>query len=175
MRRSYRAPLVIFTPKSLLRLPAATSSITDFTEGSFQRVIDDAIASVSPGDVKRLLFCTGKVYYDLVREREKQLGDRAGEVAIVRVEELYPWPEDRIDEMLRQYASASDVHWVQEEPANMGAWDFVQDLLDAQITGLGRKPAIYSGRKPAASPATGSMRIHREEQAAVINHALAGL
>ncbi len=173
MRRTYRAPLVIFTPKSLLRLPAATSGVPDFTEGRFQRVIDDALTQTAPDRVKRLVFCTGKVYYDLVRERDKQLEDRAGEIAIVRVEELYPWPEARVAEMLERYATARDVYWVQEEPANMGAWSFVQDLLDAQIAD--RVPLRYSGRKPAASPATGSMRIHREEQAALVGLALAGI
>jgi len=173
MRRTYRAPLVIFTPKSLLRLPAATSSVMDFSEGRFQRVIDDELASQAPGNVKRLLFCTGKVYYDLVKERERMLGDRAEEVAIVRIEELYPCPIDEVSELLAQYANAKAVHWVQEEPANMGAWTHVRDPFDALIAD--RVPLHYSGRKPAASPATGSMRIHRAEQAALLSDALGGL
>jgi 2-oxoglutarate dehydrogenase E1 component len=173
MRRTYRAPLVIFTPKSLLRLPAATSSVTDFSEGRFKRVIDDARASEAPSAVRRVIFCSGKVYYDLMKEIDNTLEDRAGELAVVRLEELYPVPVREMNDLLERYSNAESVYWVQEEPANMGAWTHLRDTLDELIAD--RVPLVYAGRPPAASPATGSMRIHREEQAALIGHALAGL
>ncbi len=173
MRRRYRAPLVIFTPKSLLRLPAASSLPEEFATGGFQPVLDDALASADPSAVKRVLFCSGKVYYDMLTEREARLGDAAGRVALVRLEELYPWPEERVREIVDQYDSAERFVWVQEEPANMGAWTFVRERIREQLPS-GRKIA-YAGRTSAASPATGSMRIHKQEQAALLEAAFEGL
>ncbi|MGH0037252.1 MAG: 2-oxoglutarate dehydrogenase E1 component [Myxococcota bacterium] len=173
MRRTYRAPLVVFTPKSLLRLPAATSRPEELATGRFHPVLDDELASRSPGDVRRVLMCSGKVYYDLLSEREARLGDAAGEVALVRLEELYPWPGDRLGEVLRQYASADRAVWVQEEPANMGAWTFVRERIQDLL--LPGEKLAYAGRIPAASPATGSMRIHKQEQAGLLEAAFDGL
>jgi 2-oxoglutarate dehydrogenase E1 component len=173
MRRAYRAPLVVLTPKSLLRLPAATSLPEEFTGGSFRSLIDDARAAAHPEHVKRVLFCTGKIYYELLAEREALLGAAAGQVAIVRVEELYPWPAEEVSELVQRYASSERSYWVQEEPANMGAWTFVRERLDDALP-LSQRP-FYSGRDMRASPAGGSMRIHRKEQAELLAAAFEGL
>jgi 2-oxoglutarate dehydrogenase complex dehydrogenase (E1) component-like enzyme len=173
MRRNYFAPMVIFTPKSLLRLPAATSLVEEFTTGRFQPVIDDAVTLAAPERVERVLFSFGKVYYDIVSARERFLGDAAGKVAVVRIEELYPWPEAELQEVLSRYASAASVCWVQEEPANMGAWTFTRDRLESLLQ-PGSKLG-YAGRAPSASPATGSMRIHKQEQKGLLQDAFEGL
>src|SRR5690606_16687462 len=123
MRRNYRAPLVIFTPKSLLRAPRATSKPVEFTEGRFQTVLPDRAAERTPDAVKRVLICSGKVYYELLEERERRFGSEGvGEVAIVRLEQLYPFDADALRTALAPYASAPHFTWVQEEPRNMGAW-----------------------------------------------------
>jgi len=173
MRRSYRAPLVIFTPKSLLRSPQATSAPGELSEGSFRTVLDDPIASGSPEKVRRVLLCSGKVYYDLVNEREQLLGDDAGTVAILRVEQLYPWPGELLAESISHYPKLDRVTWVQEEPSNMGPWTFVRERLQ-DVLRPGDKLA-YAGRPEAASTAVGSNRIHRREQAALLSAALGGL
>ncbi|MBW2724436.1 MAG: 2-oxoglutarate dehydrogenase E1 component [Deltaproteobacteria bacterium] len=169
MRRGYRAPLVIFTPKSLLRNPIATSSIDDFTGGRFQQVIDDDQAARAKDAVRRVLVCSGKVYYDLVAEREKRSAEQRQEVAILRLEQLYPWPGDRLNELLAQYRGAQRVIWVQEEPANMGGWTFVRERI-RDLLPEGVKLA-YSGRVPSASTAVGSTRIHGQQQAALVEAA----
>jgi 2-oxoglutarate dehydrogenase E1 component len=170
MRRVYRAPLVVLTPKSLLRSPAATSRVEELTCGRFQPVLDDAVAVDRPGEVERVLLCSGKIYYELL-ERRRELA--AEGVAVVRVEQLYPWAGEQLQEILHGYDRADSVYWVQEEPANMGGWTFVreriQDLL-APSQKLG-----YAGRPKAASPAVGSRRIHLEEQARLIDTAFNGI
>jgi len=172
MRRPYRAPLVVFTPKSLLRQPAAQSKVEDFSNGTFQRVIDDALASQQPDQVRRVLLCSGKVYYDLVRKREELLGDAAHSVAIIRVEELYPWPGEQLTQLIRCYSRTERLYWVQEEPANMGAWTFVRSRLqDALLPG---EKFAYAGRPESASPAVGSARVHRHQQAALLAAAFEG-
>lgn len=173
MVRPYRAPMVIFTPKSLLRLPAAVSHPSDLAEGEFQPVIDDAVALQRPDQVQRVLLCCGKVYYDLLQEREARMGDEAHRVAIVRVEELYPWPGEQVAEILSSYGHTERVVWVQEEPSNMGAWTFVRERIQDAL--LPTEKFAYAGRLPAASPATGSMRIHKYEQAALLDAAFEGL
>jgi 2-oxoglutarate dehydrogenase complex dehydrogenase (E1) component-like enzyme len=176
MRRQWRAPLVLFTPKSLLRAPRAASRVEDFTEGGFQPVLDDP-ALVEPERVRRVLLCSGKVYYDLLAHREERDGVEAGEargdVAVVRVEELYPWPEQELETLMERYPNAERVTWVQEEPANMGAWTFVRE----RIPGVLRDTAklAYAGRPASASPAVGSMRIHKLEQAALLQAAFQGM
>ena len=174
MRREYRSPLVIFTPKSLLRLPRATSQPVDLAEGMFYRVIDDVEAREHPNDVNRVLICSGKVYYDLLEEteRRKQNGD-AGNVAIIRIEEIYPWPANELAEIVRQYVNAEKVIWVQEEPANMGAWTFVRERLTDVLRPQQR--IGYAGRPEQASPAVGSLRVHRQEQELFLSVAFAGL
>lgn len=161
MKRSYRAPLVIFTPKSLLRHPKAAAQIAEFASGGFQQVIDDPIASERPDDVRRVFACTGKVYYDLLAEREKRLGDRQHEIAILRVEQLYPWPERRLQEIFARYGGARGWTWVQEEPLNMGAWTFVRERL--RIVLADKVPLEHAGRPESASPAAGSPRIHKAQ------------
>lgn len=173
MRRAYRAPLVIFTPKSLLRLPEATSTIEDFTDARFQRVIEDAIAVSSTDAVERVLICSGKVYYDLMAERKKRFEGSEGRVAILRLEQLYPWPDDILGEMIAQYENALRVVWVQEEPANMGAWTFVRERIQGFLPRLAN--LAYAGRAPSASTAVGSTRIHIKQQNALLEAAFEGL
>ncbi|HXV36393.1 MAG TPA: 2-oxoglutarate dehydrogenase E1 component, partial [Myxococcota bacterium] len=126
--RRFRAPLILFTPKSLLRKTEAMSPPEDLARGRFQAVIDDPLALARPENVQRIVFCSGKVYYDLREERDRRF-ERPGVVALVRVEELYPWPLQPIASVIERYARASTVMWAQEEPANMGGWTFVRDRL----------------------------------------------
>jgi 2-oxoglutarate dehydrogenase E1 component len=170
MRRTYRAPLIVFTPKSLLRHPKASSRVADFTDGHFQKVIDDPIAAARASDVRRLIFCVGKVYFDLVEERAKRFAGREHEVAVIRVEQLYPWPEKMLTEVMGRYDSADRRIWCQEEPRNMGAWTFIRDRLQSVV---GDKSSLqYAGREEAASPAAGSPRIHRAQLQAFLEEAL---
>jgi 2-oxoglutarate dehydrogenase E1 component len=169
MRRSYRAPLVVFTPKSLLRHPKAASRIEEFTQGTFQKVIDDPIAAARAGDVRRVIACNGKVFYDLIEERAKRFSGHEHEVAIVRVEQLYPWPEADLVEIFGRYSQAEARVWCQEEPRNMGGWTFVRDRLQAII---GDKVRLEcAGRPEAASPAVGSPRIHRAQLRTLLDEA----
>ncbi|MBI3246671.1 MAG: 2-oxoglutarate dehydrogenase E1 component [Deltaproteobacteria bacterium] len=163
MKRNFRKPLVVMTPKSLLRHKLAVSSVTDLAEGRFQEVIDEA--TLDPQRVTRLLFCSGKVYYDLLAEREqRQLMD----TAIVRLEQLYPFPRKALTEVLCRYPKARTVAWVQEEPRNMGAWGFMREYLSELLP----LPLRYVGRRAQASPAVGAQKIHQQEQAALVEHAL---
>jgi len=173
MLRNYRAPLVIFTPKSLLRHPKATSRVEEFSQGAFQELIDDPIAQANPTAVRRVVLCTGKVHYDLVMEREKRLRDRIGEVALVRLEQLYPWPEAAIGELLDRYGDTQDVVWCQEESQNMGPWSFVWPRIQS-LLGDPRR-LRYAGRDESASPATGSPRTHKAQLERFLEDALGGL
>ena len=158
-----RRPLVVFTPKSMLRLKAASSKVEDFTNGSFQLVIDDE-RGLNKQAVKRVLFCSGKVYWDLLAEAEKR-GDQ--HTAIVRVEQLYPTPVDEIKQTYAQYPNA-ELFWVQDEPANQGPWTyiglFLPKYMDGQVAKLISRPA-------SASPATGSAKRHAAEQADLVERA----
>ncbi len=156
----FRKPLIIFTPKSLLRHPDCVSSLKDFTEGSFQEIIDDS--SVNAKDVKRVLMCTGKIYYDL---KAKQQKDKRKDVAIVRLEQLYPMPEEQSWKLLEKYKGAEKV-WVQEEPKNMGAFTFLRRYVQFDDFKL-------LARKSSASPATGYASVHAAEQAKIVNGAFA--
>jgi 2-oxoglutarate dehydrogenase E1 component len=154
------------TPKSLLRLPAATSRLEDLASGGFQPVIDDA--EITDGAaVRRVVFCSGKVYYDLLDAR-KQSGDLT--VAIVRLEQFYPFPQRALQEVLAKYASATQFVWAQEEPHNMGGWTFVRERLESLLSGGAE--LRYVGRAASASPATGSYSIHQKEQAQLVAEAL---
>jgi 2-oxoglutarate dehydrogenase E1 component len=168
--RRWRTPLVVFTPKSLLRLPRAMSRAEDLANGRFQPVIQDAIADERPEDVRRVVFSSGKVYYDLLVERERCHGDERVPVALARVEQLYPWPEAGLAETIARYPNAETVTWCQEEPANMGAWTFVRERIQGLLRPNQR--LVYAGRREAASPAAGSGRIHKQEQAALVAAAL---
>ena len=159
-------PLVVITPKSLLRLPAAASTLDDFTSGGFQPVIDDAEITNSDA-VKRVVFCSGKVYYDLVEGRKKSGVEN---VAIARLEQFYPFPLTRVREVLAKYPLAKQLVWAQEEPKNMGGWTFIEQRIE-NILSVCERP-IYVGRTASASPATGSYAIHQAEQAELVNKAL---
>ena len=171
--RPYRAPMVIFTPKSLLRSPLAASPLEDFTDGCFHRVIDDPLAASSPEQVERVVFSFGKVHYDLVEARKELVPERPERVAIVRIEEIYPWPDQELRAILAGYPNLTRVVWSQEEPRNMGAWTFVQERLQGLIGST--VELEYAGRKPSASPATGSSRVHRVEQRTLLTNAFEGI
>ncbi|MCB9743210.1 MAG: 2-oxoglutarate dehydrogenase E1 component [Alphaproteobacteria bacterium] len=164
--RKVRKPLIVFTPKSLLRHPRCISTMEDLAEGSFQRLIPETEA-LEPAEVKRLVFCSGKVYYDLLAEREER-GERR--VALARVEELYPYPQELIAAEVERFPNA-EVVWVQEEPRNMGAWPVYCDWLREQLP-RDRQPR-YIGRKPAASPATGSHGTHARESRCILDNTFA--
>jgi 2-oxoglutarate dehydrogenase E1 component len=154
-----RRPLVLMQPKSLLRLPEAASRLSDLAEGGFSLVIDDAAAAEQREQVKRLVFCTGKIYYDLVAKR-------APHVALVRVEQLYPWPDKEVAAIVDQYPSVEEVVWAQEEPKNMGAWTYVSPRLRVST---GTSLIVrYVGRPERASPAEGYTSAHKTEQERIV-------
>ncbi len=155
--RDFRKPLICFTPKKLLRYPSCVSSLKDFTEGTFREVIDDA--SADPKKITRLVFCTGKFYYDLTEHREKTNSD---DTAIIRIEQLYPFPEKQIAAVLKKYGEAEHFIWAQEEPENMGAWTFIARKMK-------NVPLVYIGRDEAASPATGFAKMHNAETYAILD------
>ncbi len=161
VKRSFRKPLVVMTPKSLLRLPAAVSPVSEFTTGSFREVIDDEHSI--PDAVSRVLVCSGKVYYDLAARRDKE---DTHDTALIRLEQLYPWPENPIKSVLGRYRKAHEWVWVQEESQNMGGWTFVEPRLRSM--GF---PFEYVGRDASASPATGSHHVHGVEQAELVEAA----
>jgi 2-oxoglutarate dehydrogenase E1 component len=160
-----KKPLIVFTPKSLLRHRLVISSVADFTNGTFQPVLSDT--TMNPADVRRVLFCSGKVYYDLLAARtERGLSD----TAIIRLEQLYPLPVAEVKAELARYSQATDVAWVQEEPANQGAWTFVAMNLVGELGVQMRR----ASRPEAAAPAVGSTKLHDIEQAALIQAAFGG-
>jgi 2-oxoglutarate dehydrogenase E1 component len=167
VKQETRRPLVIMTPKSLLRLPAATSSVEELTTGGFRPVIDDAQLTGSRENVRRIVLCSGKVYYDLNAGRKKS-GDE--HVAIVRLEQFYPFPESALREIFSSYPNATQLVWAQEEPRNMGGWTFVEPRLMNLLPGCARP--YYVGRAASASPSTGSYTIHELEQRHLVDQAL---
>jgi len=158
-------PLIVMTPKSLLRLPAANSSVEDLTIGGFQPVINDAKIS-DTAKVKRIVLCSGKVFYDLDLARTDAHDDR---VAIVRLEQFYPFPAEKLKEVIASYENAAQIFWTQEEPQNMGGWTFVEPRLREIKGDLSLR---YIGRTASASPATGSYAIHNLEQEKLVNDSL---
>ncbi len=159
--RTSRRPLICMQPKSLLRLPQAASKLDDLSQGGFQSVIDDPIASQHRDEVRRIVFCTGKLYYDM-----SLAATRNPHVALVRVEELYPWPHEEIVRIMDLYPAIEQVVWAQEEPKNQGAWTYVQPRLRASA---GASVGVrYVGRPERASPAEGYMDAHQAEQARII-------
>ncbi len=165
MLRKWRKPLVVFTPKSLLRHPRATSALADCAHGRFQRVIPDA-RGVSPANASRVLLCSGKLYYELDARREK-LGRE--DVAIIRLEQLYPFPRAELEALLADCRDGTNVIWVQEEPENMGAWRYLRVTVSMQF--LGRLPFSGICRPGSASPATGSHAAHLLEQEELLQRA----
>ena len=159
-----RRPLILMQPKSLLRLPQAASRLEDLANGRFAPVIDDQLVGDRRDEVQRVVFCTGKVYYDLAAK------ERPANVAIARVEELYPWPADQISRVVDLYPNVVEVAWAQEEPKNMGAWSYVAPRLRACT---GNAMLIrYIGRPERSSPAEGYLTSHQEEQARIVADAL---
>jgi 2-oxoglutarate dehydrogenase E1 component len=166
-RRGMRKPLVIFTPKSLLRHPKAVSTFDDLITGGFREFLDDP----SPLDlqrVSRVVFCSGKIYYDLLAAREER---KAGDIAILRVEQLYPFLQADFNDLLLRYPLTAEVAWAQEEPRNMGPWRFLREQIQPLLDGSGRE-LRYIGRPESASPATGSLKRHQQEQAEIVDEAL---
>jgi 2-oxoglutarate dehydrogenase E1 component len=159
---SFRKPLIVMTPKSLLRLPLAVSKIDDFCEGHFHAVLDDPETLQTP---KNVIFCSGKIFYQLYKRRSDIENT---ETAIVRLEQLYPVPDEQIKKTLKQYRGAKNWYWVQEEPENMGGWHFIRPHLN-DISG---KSLAYIGRKAASSPASGFHSIYQQEQEAIIEQAI---
>jgi 2-oxoglutarate dehydrogenase E1 component len=169
MVRNLRKPLIIMTPKSLLRAKDAASPLSEFVKGGFQTIIPEQ-KEIKADKVKRVIACSGKVYYDLVRKREEKGAD---DVAILRVEQLYPFPHKVFANELKKYPNATELVWCQDEPQNQGAWFFVQhyineNMLDGQKLG-------YSGRAASASPAVGYSHLHQEQQKALVDGAFAKL
>ncbi len=159
MKRHYRKPLVIFSPKSLLRHPKCTSTLDELARGSFQPVIDDKDAR--PEQIDRVVICSGKVFYEL---KEHQEGKEYSSTAIIRLEQLYPVPEKELKKLKEKYKKATRWLWVQEEPKNMGAWYFIQDFLDFLNPGVIARP-------PSGSPASGSSKFHTIQQNKIIEKA----
>jgi 2-oxoglutarate dehydrogenase E1 component len=162
-----RKPLVVMTPKSLLRSKSSTSKLALLEKGFFQRIIGDR----GPGDtaeIKRVVLCSGKVYYDLAEQRDAE-GIR--EVAVLRLEQLYPFPLSDVAGFIEEFPSAAEVVWCQEEPQNQGAWYQIRHHLQACV---GKRALKYAGRTSSASPAVGYYKIHLEEQQNLVNQALSG-
>lgn len=149
LKRDFRKPLIIFTPKSLLRHPKCISPISDFTKGGFEEIIDDEFINVE--NISRLAFCSGKIYYDLLAEREKL---NIKSIAIIRIEQLYPFPKKQILNLISKYKNANSLMWVQEEPANMGPFDFFGKQFEDIDFQLVARPA-------SGSPSTGSPKFHK--------------
>jgi 2-oxoglutarate dehydrogenase E1 component len=155
-----RRPLILMQPKSLLRLPEAASRLTDLTSGEFRPVIDDPVSSEARESVTRLVFCTGKIYYDLAAQRARH-------VALVRVEELYPWPGNQVAQIVDLYPEIEEVVWAQEEPKNQGAWSYVAPRL--RVSTGNALLTRYVGRPDRASPAEGYAEAHKKEQERIVN------
>jgi 2-oxoglutarate dehydrogenase E1 component len=155
------------TPKSLLRLPAASSELSELTEGGFQPVIDDASIK-SPEKISRIVLCSGKVFYDIDAARQAAATET---IALVRLEQFYPFPKAALAETFARYSNASELVWAQEEPKNMGGWTFMEPRL-RELAGSHLRLS-YVGREPSASPATGSYVIHELEQKKLVEEALA--
>ena len=164
--RMFRKPLVIMTPKSLLRNKDATSPLSEFTRGEFRTVIPEQDAAIEPAKVKRVIACSGKVYYDLVKRREEK---KSTDVAILRVEQLYPFPHKAFAAEMKKYAAATEIVWCQDEPQNQGAWFFVQHYIHENMAD-GQKLG-YAGRPASASPAVGYAHLHQEQQKALLDQA----
>jgi 2-oxoglutarate dehydrogenase E1 component len=160
LKRPFRKPLIIFTPKSLLRHPKCISTIDDLAKGHFMEVLDDTHAD--PEKVTKVIFCSGKLYYDLMAEQDKIKKEN---VAVVRIEQLFPFPKDQLMRLKDKYKNAKTFIWAQEEPANMGAWEFVRNTLEGDIN------VKVIARPPSGSTATGSSKFHALRQQKIIDKA----
>jgi 2-oxoglutarate dehydrogenase E1 component len=166
MRQSFRKPLIVMTPKSLLRHELSVSALEELTRGSFARLIGEA-DDIPAKDVRRVVFCSGKVYFDLLKARRKE---ERRDVALARIEQLYPFPNEEYQAILGRYPQARELVWCQEEPQNQGAWYQIRHRL--QELASARREVLYAGRAPAAAPATGIGKIHELEQQALVAAAL---
>ena len=166
MLRSFRKPLVVMTPKSLLRHELSVSSLADLQSGSFRDLIDE-VDPIDPSTVRRVVLSSGKVYFDLLKARRAA---QQSDVALVRLEQLYPFPIEEYEALLARYPKAREVVWCQEEPQNQGAWYQIRHQLERPLAG--KRELLYSGRAPAAAPATGIAKVHEAEQAAIVRAAL---
>jgi len=162
VKAAYRKPLVIMTPKSLLRHPLAVSSLDQLAKGTFRGAIEDPEAD---GGAATVLFCTGKIFYDLLQRRREQ---KRSDVAIVRLELLYPFPQSQLRMVIKRFKQAQRFIWVQEEPENMGAWGFIRHRIEAVVG----RPLSYIGRKESPTPATGFPHVYRREQAEILDRAV---
>jgi 2-oxoglutarate dehydrogenase E1 component len=170
MIRQFRKPLILFTPKSLLRNKEAASPLSEFTKGGFHTVLGERVESIDAKKVSRLIICSGKVYYDLVKARaEKKIED----VAIIRLEQQYTFPHKALATELKKYPKLEEIIWCQDEPQNQGAWFFVQhNILEGMSDGM---KLAYAGRPASASPACGYAHLHQEQQKSLLNAAFAKL
>jgi 2-oxoglutarate dehydrogenase E1 component len=171
LKRDFRKPLVVMTPKSLLRHKACVSDLAEMASGtSFHRVLDERDTKVKHGKARRIVMCSGKVYYDLAAARDEA---KAWDIEILRLEQLYPFPTKAVIEALEAVPNAKII-WCQEEPKNMGSWTFVRDFIEDAMEKAGSKQSrpVYAGRAAAASPATGSLSRHKLEQQALVEDAL---
>jgi len=169
MLRSLRKPLVILTPKSLLRHPLSVSRLEELSANGFQMVIDE-IDDVSPSAVTRVVFCSGKVYFDLLKARRES---KSQTVAVVRVEQLYPFPTEEYEAVLRKYENAREIIWCQEEPQNQGSWYQIRHRLQSKLEA--KHELLYAGRAGAAAPATGIAVLHEQQQKNLVAAALQGV
>jgi 2-oxoglutarate dehydrogenase E1 component len=169
MLRPLRKPLIVMTPKSLLRHELSVSALADLTGGEFATLIDE-VDALPPARVKRVVFCSGKVYFDLLKVRR---AEKLGDVALVRIEQLYPFPRQEYATLLAHYPNATELVWCQEEPQNQGAWYQIRNRL-VDIAGAGRSVS-YAGRASASAPATGVARLHEAEQRELVRSALHGV
>ena len=166
MRQPFRKPLIVMTPKSLLRHELSVSALEDLSRGSFARVIGE-LDDIPAAQVRRVVFCSGKVYFDLLKARRSE---ELRDVALVRIEQLYPFPGEEYQAALGRYPNAREIVWCQEEPQNQGAWYQIRHRLQELVSG--RRDVLYAGRAPAAAPATGIGKIHEIEQQALVAAAL---
>lgn len=158
--QAMRKPLIVFTPKGLLRHPQCMSPIMDFTKGSFQEILDDPNPPLEP---KRAVFCSGRIYYDLLAEKQRT---KSEEILLIRIEQLYPFHESRARQIIAKYPTVMDYLWVQEEPKNMGAWTYIQPVLQELLPE--NKYLKYVGRNRSAAPAVGSYALHKQESLAIL-------
>lgn len=168
---NYRKPLIVMSPKSLLRHKLATSKLEELAEGtSFVPVIDEVDSDVAPAKVKKVIFCTGKVYYDLLEMRRE---NKITDIAIIRFEQLYPYSEEEVAAVLKKYKNAKEVIWTQEEPQNMGSWQFIKPYLESSLEKASFNSELkYIGRDAAASPAVGYLYTHNKEQELLVKKSL---
>jgi 2-oxoglutarate dehydrogenase E1 component len=159
-----RKPLIVFTPKRMLRHPKAVSTFQELITGRFQELLWDT-AGLDADRVTRVAFCTGQIYYDLAAAREEH---KAANVALLRLEQIYPFPAAEIEEALSAYPADAEVVWVQEEPKNMGAWHSVQEWMDPLLSPT-QRALRYVGRPESASPSAGSLKRHQQEQADLVS------